>query len=233
MEPELNYSTVSGGVRLAYRMSGDPGAPPLVLLHALGEDGTGWDRVAADLASSWRVYVPDLRGHGRSDHPGTYSYELMRDDVIGLMDALGLDRVTLIGHSMGGVVAYLIAQDHPRRVERLVVEDCAPPFRQRRVVPERPDGPLPFDWAALEAVYARFNDPDQARWERAGEITASTLIVAGGPDSHLPQEKLAEIAARIPDCRMVTIEAGHFVHNTRPEDFLTAVRDFLGEHAPS
>lgn len=58
-----------GGVRLAFRVSGPPGAQPLVLLHALGEDATDWDGVAPALAASRRVYALDLRGHGRSDWP--------------------------------------------------------------------------------------------------------------------------------------------------------------------
>lgn len=65
------HSVDVGGVRLAYQMSGPPGAPPLVLLHALGEDATDWEAVVPALARSRRVYALDLRGHGRSDWPGT------------------------------------------------------------------------------------------------------------------------------------------------------------------
>lgn len=116
-----------GGVRLAFRVSGPPGAQPLVLLHALGEDASDWGRVAPALAASRRVYALDLRGHGRSDWPGTYTLDLMRADVDRFLDALGLGPVELIGHSMGGIVAYLLAQHRPARVRRLVLEDVSAP----------------------------------------------------------------------------------------------------------
>ncbi|MFI1735160.1 alpha/beta fold hydrolase [Streptomyces acidicola] len=62
-------------MRLVHRESGSPEAPPLVLLHGVTSDGTAWDAVAAHFAARHRVLVPDLRGHGRSPHPGTYSFE--------------------------------------------------------------------------------------------------------------------------------------------------------------
>lgn len=107
-------------MRLAFRESGDPGAPPLVLLHDLTSDGTAWDEVAAHFAGSHRVLVPDLRGHGRSPHPGTYSFELMGDDVLAFVDERGLPQATFIGHSLGGVVAFLLAARHQGRVTSLV-----------------------------------------------------------------------------------------------------------------
>ncbi|MGH3345210.1 MAG: alpha/beta fold hydrolase [Carbonactinosporaceae bacterium] len=215
------------GVRLAYRMTGDPKAPPMVLLHALGEDGATWDEVTAAFSGSRRVYAPDLRGHGGSDWPGDYSLERMRDDVVAFLDGLDLDGVTLIGHSLGGAVAYLVAEDHPRRVDRLVLEDVAPPLPRVRAVPERPAGPLPFDWGVVLAVHEQLADPLPAWWDRVTEITAPTLIIAGGPDSHIPQHQLADAAGRISDCRLVTIAAGHEVHATRPAEFRTEVAGFL------
>lgn len=136
---------VPGGPRLSCLVGGDPGAPAMVLLHALGENATSWDAVAERLVPHYSVLAPDLRGHGESDRPGEYSSELMRDDVLGLLDALGLAEVVLLGHSMGGVVAYLVAQEQPARVTRLVIEDVVPPFPLERTVPDRPDVPVPFD----------------------------------------------------------------------------------------
>ncbi|HEX7745284.1 MAG TPA: alpha/beta fold hydrolase [Micromonosporaceae bacterium] len=78
----------------------------MVPLHALGEDAGTWDAVAAEFAKTFRVFAVDLRGHGSSDRPGTYTFELTRDDVLAVLDHLGLRRVTLLGHSMGGTVAY-------------------------------------------------------------------------------------------------------------------------------
>lgn len=205
----------------------------MLLLHALGEDGASWDTVVAEFAEFYRVLTIDLRGHGDSDRPGAYSFGLMRDDVLGVLDQLGLPRITLIGHSMGGTVAYLIAEEHPTRVERLVLEDTPPPFPRDPAVPERPDGPLSFDWAVVPAMLGQVNDPDPAWWERLTEITAPTLLIGGGPSSPIPQDKLEEVAARMLDCTMLTIPVGHHIHEDRPAEFAAAVLTFLSHTPPT
>ncbi|MER5934034.1 alpha/beta hydrolase [Streptomyces sp. NPDC002054] len=216
-----------GGVRLAYQVSGPPDAPPLVMLHALGEDATDWDIVAPVFARSRRVYALDLRGHGRSDWPGTYSLQLMRDDVLGFLDALALDRVDLVGHSMGGIVAYVLAEDCPQRVDRLVLEDVPIPRPREQTTPARPDGKLTFDWDMVLAVRRQIDTPDAGWLERLSRITAKTLVVAGGPRSHVSQEGIAELARRVPHGRVVTIPAGHLIHKSEPMEFTKAVLEFL------
>ena len=105
--PGLARLVQAGGVRLAYRTWGPVEAPPVVLLHALGEQSPDWGPVAAALASSWHVYAPDLRGHGASDWPGSYTIEQLTRDLAAFLDALDLDHVVLGGHSVGGPPAYL------------------------------------------------------------------------------------------------------------------------------
>ncbi|GAA1259145.1 3-oxoadipate enol-lactonase [Kitasatospora nipponensis] len=215
------------GVRLAYQVSGPPDAPPLVLLPALGEGAPDWDVVAPAFAAHRRVYALELRGHGGSDWPGHYSLELMRTDVLGFLDALALDRVDLIGHSMGGVVAYLVAQEQPHRVNRLVLEDVPVPRPREPTSPTRPDGELAFDWEMVPAIRTQLDAPDPAWLERLGRITAPTLVVAGGPGSHISQDGIAELARRIPDGRVVTVPAGHLIHDAEPEAFTAATLSFL------
>ena len=101
----------AGGIRLAYRESGPASAPPLLLLPTLGESSADWDQAAAALAACLHVYALDLRGHGRSDWPGTHTLALLRDDVLAFLDALKLPQVAVIGHSMGGA-----AERFPRHV---------------------------------------------------------------------------------------------------------------------
>ncbi|MEU5053185.1 alpha/beta hydrolase [Streptomyces sp. NPDC021096] len=223
------------GVRLTYRTWGPADGPPAVLLHCLGEDGSDWAEVASWLAlGGHRVYAPDLRGHGGSDWPGEYALPRMRDDVTGFLAALGLARVTLMGHSLGGAVAQLVTAAAPARVGRLVLEDVPPlvPADPPLVVPERPAGPLGFDWAVKEQLTAQRNAPDPRWWAELASFTAPTLVVAGGTTSHLPQELIAAAAERIPDCRLVTVEgAGHLVHTARPREFRAAVEEFLAATA--
>ena len=212
---------------MAYQVSGPPDASPLVLLHALGEDATDWDAVAPVLARSRRVYALDLRGHGRSDWPGDYSLELMQADVLRFLRALGLGRVDLIGHSMGGIVAYLLAQDHPQRVSRLVLEDVSVARPREPAIPARPDGDLTFDWEMVLAIRRQIDTPDPRWLERLSQITAETLVLAGGPRSHVPQDGIAELARRVPGGQVVTIPVGHLIHRAAPEAFTEVVSAFL------
>jgi len=220
---------LANGIQLAYEVSGSPDAPPMVLLHALGERAANWAPVTPRLVGHFHVFALDLRGHGGSDWPGTYSFQLMCDDVVAALDQLGLAKVTLAGHSMGGAVAYLVAMQHPDRVERLIVEDVPPPFPRERALPERPAQPLDFDWAVVPAIVGQVNQGDPAAWEGLAAITAPTLLIGGGPESHIPQDRLAAAAARIPCCDLVTIPAGHLVHEARPSQFADAVLGWLGD----
>lgn len=226
---ERHTVTVNGGVRLAYEVTGPPAGPPVLLLPALGKTAADWAPVRDELARERRVFVLDLRGHGASARPSAYSLPLMRDDVLGFLDALGLDRVDLVGHSMGGVVAYLAAAAQPHRVGRLVLEDAPAPLPREAVVPVRPEGELPFDWAMVLAVRPQLDRPDPAWLEGLSRITAPTLVVYGGPTSHLPPASFDEVSRRIPHARQITLPYGHLIHAAAPGKFTTAVAAFLAE----
>ncbi|KUJ65515.1 alpha/beta hydrolase [Streptomyces albus subsp. albus] len=221
----------ANGVRLAYRTWGAPGAPPLLLLHCLGEDGSDWADIAPALATDHRVYALDLRGHGRSSWSGEYALEQQREDVAAFLAELGLDRITLVGHSYGAVVGYLFAQRYPHRIRRLVIEDAPAllPQDPPLTVPPPPPGEPVFDWDVKVQFTAQRNAPDPQWLTGFADITAPTLVIGGGPTSHFPQELLADLAERLPDARLVTIDAGHLVHATRPAEFLAEVRAFLSE----
>lgn len=219
---------LTSAVQLAYEEFGAPEAPPTVLLHGLGGRANDWAPVVPRLAQRLRVLALDLRGHGESEWPGEYSYELMAADVVAFLDRLDLQHVTLVGHSMGGVVAYRIAAERPDLVERLVVEDVAPPSVRDRPIPLRDEvGDIDFDWPVVPAIVGQTNAGDPAMWDGLARITAPTLLIGGGPESHIPSERLAEAAAGIPGCTLITIAAGHHVHSTRPDEFADAVLDWL------
>jgi 3-oxoadipate enol-lactonase len=219
--------TEAGGVRLACRAWGTSDAPPLVLLHGLGEGGADWDGVAAAFARHYRVYAPDLRGHGLSDWPGDYSVELMRADVLGFLDALDLNQVDLIGHSMGGLVACLLAQEQPERVRALILEDIGTIRPRPSAALARPAAELAYDWAMVLAIRRQIDNPDPAWWDRLSQVTAATLVIGGGPASHVPQDQVAELARRIPGARLETIPAGHLVHAAEPAAFTRSALAFL------
>jgi pimeloyl-ACP methyl ester carboxylesterase len=99
---------------------------PLVLLHGLFGSGDNWGTVAKYFSQHYQVMSMDLRNHGRSPHIDSQSYADMADDLLELCDALGLDNIHLLGHSMGGKVAMKFATQHPDRVKKLIVVDMAP-----------------------------------------------------------------------------------------------------------
>lgn len=99
---------------------------PLVILHGLFGSGKNWQSLARRFGERFEVICVDLRNHGQSFHADAMNYPAMTGDVIDLLDSLGLPRVDILGHSMGGKVAMMLAATRPQRVERLVVADIAP-----------------------------------------------------------------------------------------------------------
>ncbi|MGI5272802.1 alpha/beta fold hydrolase [Nonomuraea sp. CA-218870] len=212
------------GIRLAYREEGDPAAPALVLLHGRTADHNDWNGFTQHFAARYHVLVPDLRGHGASDFPGTYPIPEMAEDVAALLRLHGAGSATVIGHSLGGMVAYHLAMRHPGLVSRLVVEDAPlpEPMRDRTALVE--DGSTGFDWRMMHDTERQFTHPDPAWLDGLARITAPTLVISGGKSSPFRADLLA---ARIPGARLVVIEAGHLVHTTEREAFRRAVDDFL------
>jgi 3-oxoadipate enol-lactonase len=94
-------------------------------------------------------------------------------------------------------------------------------------MPEPPPQELPVDWPMVVAIGGQLKNPDPAWWAGLPSITARTLIIAGGEESHVPQDQLAEAAKLIPYATLISIPAGHRVHTTRPAEFTAAVLDFL------
>ncbi|MEN8175564.1 MAG: alpha/beta fold hydrolase [Pseudomonadota bacterium] len=112
---------------LHFRQHGTPGKDPtLILLHGLFGSSANWGGVARRLSADFHLVVPDLRNHGRSPHHADVSYAVQAQDVLRLMDRLGVGDSVIVGHSMGGKVAMMLALQHADRVERLVAADIAP-----------------------------------------------------------------------------------------------------------
>lgn len=99
---------------------------PLVILHGLFGSSKNWQSLARRFGERYRVISVDQRNHGQSFHADAMNYPAMTGDVVDLLDSLGLTRVNILGHSMGGKVAMMLAASHPQRVDRLVVADIAP-----------------------------------------------------------------------------------------------------------
>jgi len=113
------------GLKFHY-LDWDGDGPPLVMLHGLTGHAHTWDHTASALSARYHVYALDQRGHGDTEWASRYGIPAMLGDLLGFLDALALPVVTLIGLSMGGIVAYQFTAVHPERVSRLVVLDIGP-----------------------------------------------------------------------------------------------------------
>jgi pimeloyl-ACP methyl ester carboxylesterase len=108
------------GRRAVYRIAGE--GPPVVLVHGMLNSSSHWQSVALDLASDYTVIAPDLIGHGDSAAPrGDYSLGAHAASIRDLLTALGIERATIVGHSLGGGVAMQFFYQFPARVQRLVL----------------------------------------------------------------------------------------------------------------
>jgi len=116
---------VINGLRLHYLEWGAAAAPPVVLLHGGSAHAHWWDRFAPAIAETYRVLALDLRGHGDSEHavPPAYSIDDYARDLAAFLDAHPLDRIHLIGHSLGAMVATALAGQQPERLRSLVIVD--------------------------------------------------------------------------------------------------------------
>ena len=108
-------------LQLNYKVFGE--GPPVIILHGLLGMLDNWQSFAKKLAKDYQVFIVDQRNHGRSPHENTHSYEEMSADLLGFMDALGLEKVYLIGHSMGGKTIIDFALKNEERIEKMVVVD--------------------------------------------------------------------------------------------------------------
>jgi len=148
-------------VALFHRDFGGTGGPPFVILHGMLGSSRNWQTVGRDLAGGRRVFALDLRNHGMSPHADAMSYEVMVADVVSWLDAHDVDGAELIGHSMGGKVAMLLACRHAARVRRLVAVDIAPKA---------------YYWPARRTEFAAMNDLDlgslRSRAEAEGRLEA-------------------------------------------------------------
>lgn len=240
-----------------YQAYGDdqPDRAPILLIHGSTIDShTDWDAIAPELASRYRVFVPDCRGHGRSNNPEmSYSFQELADDVATFVRAMGYPRAHIIGHSNGGNVALVTLMEHPD-----VVQTCIPQAANAYVTrylierepkvfdPDRVAREVP-DWMnEMIALHGEVNGKEYWRellWLTMKEIISEpnyspaelarverpTLVIMGSDDTvNAPDEHAQYIANNIPDAELwIPEKTGHNVHIERREEWIARVLDFL------
>jgi len=162
-EPQSFYYE-SQRLKLHYNVWGDPAKPPLMLIHGGQDHSRNWDFVAERLLDRYRIYAPDLRGHGDSGWSigGMYSIPEFTLDIAKLMDIIG-GKLTIIGHSLGGAIALQYAGTYPDRVEKLVsIEGWGPPLQQHSPAHRRMRDWVDHMLDVEKRVPRRYQDADDA-----------------------------------------------------------------------
>lgn len=225
-----------------YQVAGE--GPPVVLVHGLSGSGRWWARNVDALAEQFRVFVVDLLGFGSSR--GAHPFQL-RDAAAYLaawLDRLGIDRASIVGHSMGGFIAADLAARYPAQVERLVLVDAValPPrygplrhalglgralcrlpasFLPVLVADACRAGPRTIGTAARELLTTQDYPP-------LDRIQAPTLVVWGEHDKLVPLEHGRQLCEGLPGARLVVVpRAGHNPMWDRPAEFNRLVGAFL------
>jgi pimeloyl-ACP methyl ester carboxylesterase len=251
---------VVGGHRVHVVERGD--GPAVLLVHGTGGTTLDWEGYVLDtLAQRHRVVALDLYGMGFSERAEAFDYgfRLWTDQLAGTLDALGIERASVIGQSLGGAVAAVFAGRYPSRVERLVSVDSGswmPPFILLMLLPgagemilgrsdywpERPDQPAAYGERLSEVYRIKGTRRHLLRGMRAqvfdawlyfdalSRVACPTLLVHGSADDIIPLWAATAVQRRLKNSRMIVLDgAGHFSMQDRPQEFVEGVSRFLDE----
>ena len=241
---------------LHHRIDGD-GDRVVVLSGSLGSTLDMWDPQVVALGERFRVVRYDHPGHGGSPLLYVRSVEGLAQEVVTLLDGLGLDRVSFCGLSLGGAVGMRLALDAPERIDRLVLcctsmRFATPDFWEERARIVREGGVEAVADVVLERWFTpEFGDVRRYRemlvstpgegyarccdavrdWDVRGQLASirtPTLVVAGADDPSTPPDDLEAIAGEIPDARLVVLDrARHLANVERADEFNDALLSFL------
>jgi pimeloyl-ACP methyl ester carboxylesterase len=223
--------------------------PPLVLVHGLAGSWRWWSPILDALTERHQVFAFDLPGHGQSRAERRLTLDSAGQLVCQLLTALGLERASLVGHSLGGRICMDVAANCPERVERLVlISAVGQPFGRshlqvgldllREGLATAPDyqqiareDACQVDWLSLalttfEVLVDDFRD-------HLTRIVAPTLVLWGERDLITPVDAGRDLAQEIPDARFASLpEAGHNPMWDQPDQLSRLVLDFLDARRP-
>lgn len=179
VHPTLDFRTIHG-YRRAFRIAGS--GPALLLIHGVGDNSTTWSTVHSMLAQRFTVIAPDLLGHGQSDKPrADYSVPAYANGMRDLLSVLDIERVTVVGHSLGGGVAMQFAYQFPHLVDRLILVGAGGVTKDVNIALRVAS--LPMGGEALALLRLPFVLPAlQAMGKAAGMLLGSTGVGRDLPD---------------------------------------------------
>jgi pimeloyl-ACP methyl ester carboxylesterase len=241
----------------------DPALPLVVFLHGAGLDHTVWALLARWFAHrNFAVLAPDLPGHGRSGGEPLESIDAMADFTAALITAAGARNATIVGHSMGSLIALETAVRHPDKVAALglIAAAAAMPVSPDLLKAAEANDPAAIDMVSIWGYGAAagiggslapgawmlgagrrllerarpgvlFRDlaacnAYQNGLASAAKVSVPTTLVLGERDLMTPAKAGRELAAALPDARVVTLKgAGHMLMSERPDEVLAGLRD--------
>jgi 3-oxoadipate enol-lactonase len=222
----MPFAEVNGS-RIHYRISGDAGAPVIVLSNSLGTDLAMWNGQVPRLESTHRVLRYDSRGHGGSAvTTGPYTIELLAQDVVALLAELRIGRVDFCGVSLGGNVGLWLAAHEPALIDRLVVANSAAVLGPREIWDRRIEAVQAGGMSAVaDLVLAAIRDMDLRNDLQA--IRAPTLVIGGSDDPATPPATCRYVADAIANSRWVELPAAHLSNMEASDQFNAALVGFL------
>ncbi|HAK59295.1 MAG TPA: hypothetical protein DCO77_02780 [Nitrospiraceae bacterium] len=232
--------------------------PTLILIHGIGGSSASWRDVIPSLSKAYRVIALDLPGYGKSDRPRVdYSVEYYATVLKHTIDAVGGDRVALVGNSLGGWIAAVTALNHPQSVSHLILVDSAglkgdpppsvnlDPATQKefevllqafyhdttRLTTEFVDNEWKYRKSVrrtIQETMKSLNTKSPSLDGRLRGIKAPTLVIWGKQDKLIPVEVAGRFAKGIPTSTVTIIDnAGHMPHIEQPKAFYRSVKKFV------
>ncbi len=234
--------TAPGPGTLNYQVSGT--GPPLIFIHGLAGSFSWWQKNIDACREHFQTYSVDLLGFGSSRRLGRFDLEASIPLLLAWMDERGIARASVVGHSMGGLIAARLAAEAPDRVDKLVLVDAAflgfdSGVFKRGIGLVDALRQVPHDFLPLIArdslrahpfsLFAATQQLLRSDWSHLlSAIEAPTLIIWGDRDSVTPLKIGKAIHLAIPGSKLVVIDrAGHTPMWDQPETFNQALLDFL------